>query len=142
MLTGCKILQAICAIIIVLLILITIMLLIGAIGFSGNAAASAAASATADPSTNASASSLGMAGYGTAAILIWAAVNIGITYIFMKIFKDCADVQRVLEKVKLSRKPEELRKSIENMQKLVDNSSLSKSPIEPAPQEAYIPQKQ
>lgn len=142
MLTGCKILQVICAIIIVLLILSTIMLLIGAIGLSGNAAASAASAASdpADPSAsaNAGSTSLGMAGYGTAGILIWAAVNVGITYIFMKIFRDCADVQRVLEKTTLSRKPKELENSIKNMQALIkaqDKSglSLATNPVQTGP---------
>ena len=124
MLSGCKILQYICAIIIVLLILTTIMLLIGAVSLSGKASTT-----TGTPNNTA-----GLAGYGTAAIIIWAGINIGITALFMKVYRDCAKVQDVLEKRNLSRKPKELALALDSMKGMVDvgkaaSESLAASPV-------------
>lgn len=137
MLSGCKILQYICAIIIVLLILITIMLLIGAV----SASSAAASDPTLTTASGEPASTAGLAGYGTAAILIWATINIGITALFMKVYRNCAKVQDILEKNELSRKPKELAKALESMKGLagvgkVAAESLSVSPVVEA-QAAY-----
>jgi len=139
MISGCKILQVLSAIVIVLLVLITIMLLIGVM---------AGSNAAANESTEPNATAGGMAGYGAAAILIWAGINIGITALFMKIWGDCAKRQDILEKYELSRKPKELEGSLKNLKGMAGvgvavaaelpketPAELATSPVEAAPQE-------
>jgi hypothetical protein len=102
--TGCSILQFICAVIIVLMVLLTLFLIMGVLATSGSVA-------TATPGSSTGSLKL----FGVAGVLIWSAINIGIVYIFYKIWGDCSDVQQILKKEGLSHKPKELARDIEHM---------------------------
>lgn len=123
--SGCKILQVICAIVIVIMVVATVFLLAGALGLSSSAASE----------SDGQASSSGLAAMGVAGILIWAAINIGITAIFMKVYGDCAKRIDLLDAAGLPYKPKQLKPALDDKltAAAVGHSvkeSLDKSPIE------------
>ena len=122
MLSGCKALQILCAIVIVILILLTVMMLIGVMG--GSAAAAETIEGEGEQGN--------LAAMGTAGVLIWAAINIGITALFMKIFGDCAKRIDILSEAKLPVKPDLLKPALEDKvtaASIGNALSLEESPI-------------
>lgn len=115
MFSGCKLLQVISAIVIVLMIIMTVFLIMGAIGASGAAAETEEGEGAQGK----------IAAMGVAGVLVWAVINIGITALFMKVFRDCAKRQDILAAANLPRKPKELAPALKNLQTSADLGSVA-----------------